>query len=306
MSGSWTAAVAVSTPASVGEGPWWDAERERLLWVDIPAGVVHAHVPATGSTTRTALGEATGFIVGRSAGGYLAGTAAGIVGLDADLEPTGLIAVPPDLDRRRRINDGVCDPAGRVLLGTVDPSGEETGTLWSMSADGEFCALVDGVRMSNGLAFSPDGRRLYYVDSLARTVDRFAYDPDTGAVSDRRCLCRVPESAGLPDGLAVDERGCLWLAIWGAGEIWRLTPDGEPAGVVNVAAARTTSCAFGGPDRDRLYVTTARDGAGDLDARTRDVAPGAVFVADVGARGAQVWTAGGRDRPTMQATGSGE
>jgi sugar lactone lactonase YvrE len=274
MTGAWDAGVAVATPSDLGEGPWWDGD--RLIWVDITAGRVHAYVPASGAVTTTELGDAVGFVVGRSGGGYLAGTAGGLVALDRDLQPGGSIAAPPDLDQRRRINDGACDPAGRVLFGTVDPSGAETGTLWSFTPDGAFHAVVEGVAMSNGLGFSPDGRELYYVDSLTRRVDRFRYDTVTGTASDRRAFFRVPDSAGLPDGLAVDERGCVWLAIWGAGEVWQITPAGERGGAVRVGVAETTSCAFAG---DRLYVTSA---------------PGTLFVAHVGARGAPVWMAATR------------
>lgn len=263
------AAVAVATPAELGEGPWWDGD--RLLWVDITAGRVHVYVPGGGAVTTHELGEPVGFVVGCEDGGYVAGTARGLVQLDAELQPTGTIAAPPDLDHRRRINDGACDPAGRVLFGTVDPSGAESGTLWSHCPQDGFRALVERVAMSNGIGFSPDGRTLYYVDSLTRGLDRLGYDPGTGTVSDRETLLEVQE--GLPDGLAVDEHGCVWLAIWGAGEVWQITPAGERASVVRVDVEETTSCAFAG---DRLYVTTAR---------------GALFVADVGVRGAPVWTA---------------
>jgi sugar lactone lactonase YvrE len=278
----WDAEVAVSTPSRVGESPWW--EGDRLVWVDIPAGLINARAGET--TEVTELGEPVGFILGRRGGGYVAGTASGLIGLDARLRPTGWTAVPPDLDERRRINDGVCDPEGRVLFGTVDPSGAAPGTLWSMSPDGVFTALVDGVGMSNGIAFSPDARRLYYVDSLTRRIDSFRYEVATGAASDRRCLCRVQD--GLPDGLAVDAQGGIWVAVWGPGEIRRLTPAGDRIGAVRVGAARTTSCAFAG---DSLYITTARDGASDLDSRDRDRHPGAVFVAEIGIGGAKVWSA---------------
>ena len=286
----WEASVAVPMSSALGEGPWWDSGSDRLMWVDMPDGLVHVHSPATGSLDTTKLADTVGFIVGRSDGGYVVGTAAGLVTLDGDVRPTGNIGAPPDLDEHRRINDGVCDPAGRVLFGTVDPSGSETGTLWSLSQDGTFAALVDGVRMSNGLAFSPDGRKLYYVDSLTQLVAGFRYDPLTGQLFDRQSFFRVPEHVGLPDGLAVDESGCVWLAIWGAGEVWRLSPGGEHVGTVRVPASRTTSCAFGGAERDTLYITTAREGGPDREV-DRVGAPGALFVAEVGASGASVWTA---------------
>lgn len=288
---TWDAAVAVDAACRLGEGPWWDAPRERLLWVDIEDGLLHAYLPACGETATVALGEPVGFVVGREGGGFVVGAASGLVALDDELRPLGHVATPPDLlDGRCRLNDGVCDPAGRVLLGSVAPGGALAGTLWRWSPVDGFAALARDVGMSNGLAFSPDGRWLYYVDTAIQSVDRFAYDVETGTASRRTPFQCVPASAGMPDGLAVDAEGCVWVALWGAGEVWRLSPEGERVGTLRAAASRTSCCAFGGPARDRLYVTSARAGGADTEL-DRVGAPGALFVADVGVAGAPVWAA---------------
>jgi sugar lactone lactonase YvrE len=279
------ATVAVAMQARLGEGPWWDEPRDRLLWVDIVARRIHTYAPASGNVSTAELPDPVAFIVGRG-DGYLAGTAAGLVALDADLRPAEMVAVPPDLDGRR-INDGACDPAGRVLFGTMDESGERTGTLWSHSPEDGLVAVVDGVGLSNGLGFSPDERTLYYVDSRARRLDAFRYDARTGRVSDRRDVWHLEYDEGLPDGLAVDTEGCVWVAIWGAGQVRRLTPDGRHVATVRVGAAGTTSCAFGGRRRDRLYITTAQEDGGD-----GSKPAGSLFMADFGVQGAQVHTAG--------------
>jgi sugar lactone lactonase YvrE len=289
------ASVAVRMRARLGEGPWWDPEAERLLWVDIPEGLIHAHSPATGETATVSLEQPVGFVVGTETGGYLAGTETGLVGLDSNLEPTGVVASPPDLPGVRRINDGACDPAGRVLFGTVDPTGVSSGTLWSFAPDGSMTPVVAAVAMSNGLGFSPDHRRLYYVDSATRRVDSFAYDVDAGTATHRETLIRVPEP-GLPDGLAVDSLGNVWVAIWGTGEVSCVTPTGRRVATVRVPVARTSSCAFGGPALDRLYITTAR--ADDAtDPGNEGPLDGAVFVADVGATGVEPWRVAGHFEP---------
>ncbi|MEN3284481.1 MAG: hypothetical protein V7607_5621 [Solirubrobacteraceae bacterium] len=283
------ATVAVASTCEVGESPLWDGETGRLLWVDIPAGEIYAHEPLTGNTASTQLDDAVGFVVARRCGGYVSGTATGLVALDADLRVVSELGSPPDLEGRR-INDGTCDPAGRVLFGTVVPGRGGTGSLWSLSPDGRFAELATGVQMSNGLAFSPNGRWLYYVDTLTQRVDRFEYDVATGALADRHALCEIPEDVGLPDGLAVDADGGLWLAIWGSGEVWRIAEHGDHRETVAVSAQRPSSCAFGGANWDRLYITTAASGGAEQPS-SKDLHAGAVFAADVGVRGGPVWTA---------------
>jgi sugar lactone lactonase YvrE len=286
----WQAAVAADLSCRLGEGPWWDAREERLIWVDLTAGAVHTLAGAGALATRRPGGQ-VGFLVGCSGGGFLAGSDAGLVALDADLEFVEHLATPPDLQGGgMRLNDGACDPAGRVLLGSVDPAGRRRGTLWSWSPRDGFSALVDGVGMSNGLGFSPDGSGLYFVDTRTGRVDRFTYDVENGAVGRSESVHEVPAAMGLADGLAVDCEGCVWVAIWGAGEVWRLSPEGERLGTVRAAASRTSSCCFGGRARDRLFVTSATEGGEDtpLD---EGGAPGALFVAEVGIAGAPVFAA---------------
>jgi sugar lactone lactonase YvrE len=286
-------ASSAAAPASaLGEGPWWDDERGRLLWVDIDGGRVRTYAPdVERADAVAAVGPEPSFVVGRAGGGYVVGTADGLLALDAALRPLGIFARAPDLDGGRRMNDGACDERGRILFGTIDRAGQRTGSLWSWSPERPLAQLADGVQLSNGLAFSPDGGRLYFVDTPTRRIDVFAYDGERGVAADRRPFFRVPHEAGLPDGLAVDRDGGVWMALWGGGEVWRIAPDGRHVATVRVPTPNTSSCAFGAPGGGRLYVTTAQ--AGDGEGGPGGPWPGRLFVADVGADGAPVWKAAG-------------
>lgn len=284
MTGRWDARVLADTAAEIGECPLYDPLGERVLWVDIAAGLVHEHLLESAVTRTVDLGTPVGFIVPRAAGGFIAGTARGLLALSADLAVQECLATPPDLADGLRINDGACDPAGRVIFGTVDPLQERPGTLWSLDADG-LTPLAEGIAMANGIGFNLAGDRLYFVDTLTQGIAEYHYDMGSGALGDGATLLTVPAAAGLPDGLAVDAGGDIWLALWGAGEIWRLTAHGKHAGTVSVAAAQTSSCAFG--LGDRLLITSARQGlAAPLAGRD-----GALFVAEVGVSGGPARTA---------------
>lgn len=282
--GRWDARVLADTAAEIGECPLYDPLAERVLWVDIAAGLIHEHLLERAVTRTVCLDTPVGFLVARASGGFIAGTGRGLLALSADLTVEDCIAIPPDLADGLRINDGACDGAGRVIFGTVDPRQQRPGTLWSLGADG-LTPLADGVAMANGIGFSPTGDRLYFVDTLTQAIAEYRYDMDSGALGDGATLLAVPAAAGLPDGLAVDAHGDIWLALWGAGEIWRLTAAGEHVGTVSVAAAQTSSCAFG--LGDRLLITSAREGL----ATPRPGRDGALFVAEVGVPGGPAKTA---------------
>jgi sugar lactone lactonase YvrE len=134
--------------------------------------------------------------------------------------------------------------------------------------------VVTGVTISNGLGWSPDGRTMYYIDSATHGIDAFDVEPETGSVSHRRRLVDLPRAWGLPDGMTVDEEGCLWVAFWTGSAIRRLTSDGEVLSIVEFPVSLVTSCAFGGEDLSDLYVTSARAGLSDTELRDQPSAGG--------------------------------
>jgi sugar lactone lactonase YvrE len=244
----------------VGEGPSWDERDGALLWVDIVTGEVFHHTLATGETVSMRLGQQVSAVLPRRNGGYLLTLPDGVFAVDSIEQGAPLravAAIEPDKPRQRT-NDAKCDPAGRLWSGTMSRDRvPDVGSLYRLDPDLTLTRVLTGVSVSNGIGWSPDGTRMYYVDSAPRTLDVLDYDLATGEASGRRRLVDIEPEDGSPDGLAVDADGCIWLAVWGSGAIWRYAPDGSLEDRIAVPSRNAASCCFGGPDLEDLFVTTA-------------------------------------------------
>lgn len=251
--------LVVDAHAGVGEGPVWDAARSVLWWVDITAGLVHRFDTRTAVDRAIEVGSAVGALALRRDGTLMAALARGLAALDPDggqLE--ALLSFTPD-DGVLRCNDGKCDPAGRFWVGrmTMD-SAPGQGSLLCFDAGLAVTTRMTGLACPNGLGWSPDGRRMYFLDSAWREVREYPYDPATGATGEPRTLVRFPDDGSVPDGLTVDAEGHLWVARWGAGCVVRVSPDGVVVDRIDLPVSRVSSCTFGGDDLGDLYITTAR------------------------------------------------
>ncbi len=252
--------VAVAAGAALGEGPVWDEGRSLLHWVDIVAGRVHRFDPGSGRDQSFATGSPVGAAGLRGDGGLVLALAEGFA--TADMEGGDLQAVPGfAVDTAAvRFNDGKVDPWGGFCAGTMDWQGRRPcGALYRLAPDWSVHELVRGVICSNGLDWTDDRRSLYYIDTPSGAVDRFALDPDTGVLLGRERVLDLG-GPGLPDGMTLDAEGCLWVALWGGGEVRRYTPDGLLDRIVTLPVSLVTSVAFGGDHLDVLYITTANDG----------------------------------------------
>ena len=271
-----TAEVLVPAGATLGEGPAWDTAAGCLAWVDILGQRVH--LTEADGTTRAS------FELDRHVGAVLPGSPEYLVvrrdGF-ATLDPvTGavtplltVLADRPDL----RFNDAKAGPGGRVFAGTMSYDESATGQGELLRLDpGPVATRVHGpVSLSNGIGWSPDGRLMYYVDSLAKAVTVFDYDVDAATPANPRTLTKI--DAGFPDGLCVDDDGCVWLALYDGWAVHRYTPAGRLDAVIRLPVANVTSCAFG--PGGRLYITTARRVGGD------QPLAGGLFVAEPGVTG---------------------
>lgn len=270
------AEVVVHASNQLGEGPVWDQDTESVLWVDILAAQVHRHHVAGGTTTVLPVGQEVGALVPRTAGGLALAVRDGFATMDEDgtVEP---IAAVEDTDPDTRMNDGKCDRAGRFWASTMAfDASPERGTLYRLSPDGTVDAVLTGLTIGNGLAWSADDRTFYFIDSMSGGVDAFDFDLQTGSLDNRRQVVQVAESAGVPDGMCIDAEGALWVALYGGGAVHRYTTTGELTAIVQLPVPNVTCCTFGGTDLRDLYITTAWNGMSE-EARADAPGAGALF-----------------------------
>lgn len=271
--------------AILAEGPVWDADLGKLWWVDIERYLINRWDPTTGKNESWSVGCHVGFAIPTTSGDVIAGTRSGILRLNVD---TGVVTpvVDPESDiTTTRFNDGKCDPRGRLFGGTISDTRAPEASLYRFDEQITPHKVVEQVVNSNGLAWSMDEKTFYYIDTATRKIDAFDYDVETAALSNRRKAFDLPHDMGKPDGMTIDNEGMLWVAQWSGGGVSRWNPNsGELLAKVELPCSNVTSCCFGGPDLDRLYITCARQGLSPEQAAEQPQA-GGLFVADVGVSG---------------------
>lgn len=264
------------------EGPFWYGD--RLGWVDIMAG----HLWLAGFDGRALtgprmydVGRPLGCAAPRTEDGWILGAGAGFMTLGEDGTVTPLTDDLADATTIR-MNDGKCDPAGRFWAGTMAYD-ESPGAGALYVFDGSVRTVLEGVSISNGLAWTADHRTMYYIDTPTGHVDAFDYDERTGAVTGRRHVVKV--EGGHPDGMNIDDEGFLWVALWGGGAVHRYDPSGRLVATVRVpAVTNVSSCCFGGPDRSTLFITTSQQGLSDAQ-RAKEPDAGRIWRVDAGVSG---------------------
>lgn len=245
--------------ASLGECAQWNADEQALYWVDINAPSLNRFDPATGRNVATAMPASIGCFAFRAGGGFVVALRDGIWFADAAGKPVRRIADAPYDPAHHRFNDGRCDRHGRFFAGSMDEQRRgNTAALWRLDADLTLTQVLDDMMISNGLAWSPDGRTMYHADTPTQTVRAYAYDVASGTPSGGRVLARWTAEGDRPDGATVDAEGCYWSAFYGGGKVVRVSPRGETLAEYPIPATCPTMCALGGPDLRTLYVTSAR------------------------------------------------
>lgn len=264
-----------------GEGPVWSRQWGGLRWVDMLAGDVLS-LQDDGSVGRRHVATIAAVLRPRRGGGAVIGVERGF----ALEDPDGSLRQPAPLwnDDGVRMNEGGCDPDGRFYCGSMAYDKHEGGgQLYRLDADGSVQVILERTTISNGLDWSPDGTLAYYNDTPTQRISVFDYNSDAG-LTGRRTFAEISADDGAPDGLTVDSEGGVWVALNGGGTVRRYAADGTVDEVIEVAARKVTACTFGGPNLDRLFITTSRE---DLQA-DEDPQAGSVFCADVGITGQPV------------------
>jgi D-xylonolactonase len=240
-----------------GENPLWRASEGRIYWEDIETGRLfraeHAQAPAPRHEC---------FYRGDKVGGFTFQSDGSLLLFEEDR----IARLGPDGERRvlksgfdpamQRFNDVIADPEGRVFAGTIGSS-DQNGALFCIERDGSAQLMWRGTGCANGMAFTPDGRGFYWTCSTTRRIYLADYDRATGALSDRRLFYAAPEAEGTPDGMSVDQQGHVWTTRWDGQCIYRLSPQAEILERIELPVPKVSSIAFGGPDLDVAYVTTA-------------------------------------------------
>ncbi|MFZ1062293.1 MAG: SMP-30/gluconolactonase/LRE family protein [Acidimicrobiales bacterium] len=273
----------------LGECCRWDDERGELSWVDVPAGRFF-RARTSGELTIVRTYQVEGFLSATApfedrSKGWIVAVNQSI----AHLHESGALDELARPEARNaplvRMNDGACDPWGRFLIGSmaldITP---QRGSLYRYRSGSDAPMLFSNVTVSNGIGWSPDRRTMYYVDSGPGTIHAFQLD-DTGELGEKTLLLRFdPLHVRTPDGLCVDEEGCLWVAFWDGGEVCRFAPSGEQLARVALPVSRPTSCALGGASGTVLYITTACEGLSES-RLSSEADAGRLFHVDVGVRG---------------------
>lgn len=247
--------------AELGEGPVWDPTAQALWWVDIYAGVIHRHVPG-GKDSSWKVGEDIGCLAPRTQGGLVLATRTGFHLFDPATGRKTPLTDPEADQPQSRFNDGAVDPRGRFWAGTMKDRGDldPVGSLWRLDPDFSAHQGRSGLSITNGLAFSPGGDRIYFSDTSREQIWQADYDLDTGRHGQPETFFSTQNLAGVPDGAAVDAEGCYWTAALGGWKLLRITPQGKLDRQIELPVEKPTKPIFGGTGLQTLYVTSMGEG----------------------------------------------
>lgn len=283
---------ALAVRARLGEGPVWDGESQALSWVDILNHRVHRFLPETGEHRVYEVGDVVGCAIPASGNRMLLALRHTLAVLDLTSGVVEHILTVEQDNPAGRLNDGKCDSHGRLWLGSMCSGECDAGKLYRYDPDGRLHTMDTGFGIANGLGWSPDDRTFYLTDSPARKILAYDFDPEAGAINNRRVFANLAGEEFFPDGLAIDEDGCVWSAQWAGSCVIRFASDGRELLRVPVPVKLPTSCAFGGSNLTGLYVTSASVGLSEQELE-ENFFSGDLFCVQTGVRGLPTHRFGG-------------
>jgi sugar lactone lactonase YvrE len=278
----------VEAQALLGEGVCWDPKEQCLWWLDILGKRIHHYDPATGLSEAFPTREAPGCLAVRERGGLIVSVASGFQFFSPESGEFLPIVDPEANLPETRFNDGKTDRQGRFWSGTTfDSPGQsmrKIGALYRLDTDLSCHRMVGDIGISNGLAWSPDSRTMYFTDSYGSKVWAWDFNPANGEIDHQRVFADLDFLQGVADGATVDAEGCYWVTVPFKGKVLRFDPSGRLVSTIDLPTDVPTCCEFGGPELDTLYVTTATLGrsAGELSGQSF---PGGLWAIDVGVKG---------------------
>ena len=271
----------------LGEGPVWDARQKAIYWVDILNGEIHEFLIPRKLHRSILVEDMVGSVALCTNGNFIAALKSGLAFINKDNGKIEMLHHPEVHLPNNRFNDGKCDPAGRFWVGTMALSEEAgAGSVYMIEKDLSYTKQIDVVSVSNGMAWSPDRKTFYYIDTPTFEVVAYDYDAPTGAITNKRVVIRIPQGEGFPDGMTIDNEGMLWIGHWDGWQVARWNPfTGEKLLSIPFPAARITSCTFGGEGLRDLYVTSARVGLTEQQLAEQPLAGSLFVISNCGFKG---------------------
>ncbi|QNK61532.1 SMP-30/gluconolactonase/LRE family protein [Pedobacter sp. PAMC26386] len=285
----WEAKVIFQEKLILGEGPHWYSALNKLLYVDIESKKLCLSDPVSGEKQEYQAGSKIGSAIPVNQHQVIVALQGSLAIFDLHYKTVNHLVDLEKYKPENRSNDGKCDAMGRLWFGTMQEEARKNeGALYCY--DGRLTKMIDRISVSNGICWSSDHGVMYYIDSFDKHIKAFDFDINVPALSNSRIVVEIKEEGCLPDGMCIDEKGMLWVAIWGGGCVNRYNPEsGNLIGKVSVNAPHVTSCAFGGEQLTELFITTATK---ELSSETLINYPesGAVFSVETGIKGAKTNT----------------
>ena len=284
------AELVIDSKSDLGEGPVWNHKTGELIWVNITGKILNFYNPELKNNKEMFTGQMIGTVVPAESGKVMVALQNGFYQFDPETGSKIFIADPEEDIPGNRFNDGKCDPAGRFWAGTMSKEGKQrAGALYRLDADGSVHTMIENVTTSNGIVWSSDHTKMYYIDTPTQKVMQWDFNNETGDISNPKTAVEIPSEMGYPDGMAIDEKGNLWVALWGGSAVGCWNPaTGELMRTIEVPAKNVTSCAFGDKDLGTLYITTARTGT-DAEELEKFPNAGGVFKIRPGVKGVETF-----------------
>ena len=283
---NYKAELAYEIPAALGEGALWNYKTQQLYWVDIEGFTFNIYDPSNSTNVAIKTPSRAGTVVPYTEDKIIVALQDGIHSLNIQTGTTQLITdMAADLEGSR-LNDGKCDPSGRLWVGSMHFNQiEGAANLFMINKDSSYVKKKEQVTISNGIVWSKDKQTMYYIDTPSLEIKAYDYDNANGEISNERIAVKIPKELGSPDGMTIDGEDKLWVGMWGGNAVLRFDPEsGEVIAKVAVPAKNVTACAFGGKDLDTLYITTSSLGMTDEEQEKYPLA-GSIFKVVPGAKG---------------------